>query len=174
TCSSNVTETNLWSGGWMNIVNPAANTTVGTFRIYSTTPCANNAGTFYTTVTLFDPLPFAIPTTANVSLTQSKYDRPALGNNQTAAPCGVPLIYVPQSNNTANTATFDNYFWMQTWGPATVLANAVFVVGQNVGPGAESGKMANAANSAFIPILGRTMRVQGANNWALVDLTIAP
>jgi hypothetical protein len=166
---------NYFFGGYMNIVIPSAANLQTTIRIAATSNTTLIGANNVMTVTLFDPLPFTLTTGANVSLTQSIWDRPVTMNATlpTGVPCGVPLVTIPGSNNTANAANYDYYGWFQTWGPCAILTNAVGVMGFGLGPGAQNGTVANVSN-ALQPILGWTMRIQGANNWAMAYLQIAP
>ena len=176
TLSAAQTTSGFYNGGYLNIVNPQGSNAnlVTTHRIMTTSANSTVANTANViNVQLYDPLPFGVTTAANISLTQSMWDRPIIANatTLTAVPVGVPLIGVPAS--VANTT--DYYFWTQTWGPCGVACNAApTAIGQTQTIGVVAGFLGAGNANAILPPLAITIRPQAANAYSLVYLTIAP
>ena len=110
-------------------------------------------------LTLYDPLVYAVQATGNWSVHQNLYMNVDSGA-VTQAPVGVSPVY----------ATTNDYFWLQTWGPATV-----------VGTAAKGNGLVNSVSGLATVIaatdaqIGTTIQtLAAATNNGLVFLTIAP
>ena len=87
-------------------------------------------------------------------------------------------------NPVAVTAAY--YFWLQTWGPAAVLANGTLVVGKMcANPATTAGSVdtypitltegaPNTYTPGDSPVVGEVMQVNASTEYALVFLKIAP
>lgn len=66
------------------------------------------------------------------------------------------------------------YCWLQTRGPANVLASGTLVIGDHCVPGAtvDGSVMPSAALETDGPVVGRVMRVNADTEYAMIDLTI--
>jgi len=151
---------NVFNGGWLH-----TSTVSSLGNYYKVKNHGALASATAAWIYLYDPLLEAITTSATVTLTQSPFNNTVIAPNAglSAMPAGVPIIDV----------TANYYYWSQTWGPCSVLAQGTVVIGHNVGLG-------GTADGAFGPIaadaatvLGTVMRVGASAAYALVWLTIA-
>ena len=108
---------------------------------------------------LYDPLIYALQTTGTWSVHQNIYMNVGSGK-VTQAPLGVSPVY----------ATTNDYFWLQTWGPATVIGTAA--KGDGLVNSVSGKATIIAASDAQIGTVIQTLAA--ATNNGLVFLTIAP
>jgi len=93
--------------------------------------------------------------------------KPALdGDTLLGVPVGVPIV----------TITASHYFWIQTWGPCPVLTAGTLRVAEQAGIGTST----SGASGALCPTTGaaasygRCIVLEGAADYSLIFLTIAP
>ncbi len=109
--------------------------------------------------TLYDPIIYALQTTGTWSVHQNLYMNVDSGA-VTQVPVGVSPVY----------ATTGDYFWLQTWGPATVVGTAA--KGDALVNSVSGLATIIAASDAQIGTVIQTLAA--ATNNGLVFLTIAP
>lgn len=81
----------------------------------------------------------------------------------TALVVGVPLIDVQ-----------DNYyFWLQTWGPCSVVTEGSVVIGNNVAVGDGTDGGVQAVDTYVEQLVGSVMRVEGGGEYSLIYLRLA-
>lgn len=124
------------------------------------------ATTSKATLTLYDPLKIAPNVADKWSIHSNIYSGLTVNTAGTAAPAGVVPVAV----------TTNDYFWLQTWGPAAVKGSAVAAAGRAVCAGAtgqvQDVCVATTADPRFI--VGQSMQVMTASEYGMVFVTIAP
>lgn len=119
-------------------------------------------------VNLYDPLVKAATiAVSQVTLTKAKEDSLIVAPNAglSAPLVGVSLIDV----------TIGYYFWAQTYGPCAVLVStgATIVIGQPVGLGGTDDGAIGPIAAFTTDVVGTTMRVNAATEYALIFLKIS-
>ena len=162
--SSGSVGANAYAEGYVCVVN---GTTPG--PMYRIKSHADIAATATGTLTLYDPLVTTHTAADEVSVLRNMY----LGVSQCLSTGAGPAGVAPVS------ATTNDYFWLQTWGPCSVLGSTgtgVVVEGGIVRAGATGsvqGVIAEAATGAW-PSLGWGMYLGTESQQQTVYLTIAP
>jgi hypothetical protein len=142
-----------------------------TYKIKDT-PAIASSGTGV--VTLYDPIAVASDATTAVTLTKNPWRDPQQSNTTVAeVPVGIPQVTIAAGDTTTQ------FGWVQTWGPATGLADeAVATVGQaiTIGTGVagrvEEDDTATTVSQEFIIGYNLAPLVDGDHN--LIFLTICP
>jgi hypothetical protein len=142
-----------------------------TYRIKkSTVPAAT---TEIMTLELYDPLVQAIGTATDCYLTGPKYGSVVEATASNGLAVGIPLV-----NVTAATDGSEQYFWIQTKGPGTVIASATpgtITPGDAVVVGTTAGGVKLLAAAATEQIIGYAINVEAtvvATESFLVELTM--
>lgn len=171
-----ITATNsddVFAGGYLHVIN--SDTGGYTYRIRSN---AYTASTSVMQVDLYDATVAAITSESEVAVTGNMYGNLAIANNGTDdAVAGVAMA----------TQAAADFGWVQTWGPATVLADesagtvargtiATLSDGVNgaIQPLSGGGNSSNTSHLLTEPILGWFLTDATDGNFAGVYLQIAP
>ena len=157
---------NQFQGGYLGIYSGTAAQGGGqTYRIKSHT-AASAGGTF--TVTIYDSFKVAVSTSATATIVKHPWDGVVdWPTTFTGVPAGVPLVAV--------TASY--YFWMQTWGLASVLVDsgAALTLGADVlASNAVAGSVEADDAAKAQPHIGYAISAGAASKFQLVFLRIAP
>jgi hypothetical protein len=158
--SVTVTTAAAWThldGGYM-VVNDEA----GEGQVYRIKSSAANADTATSTdITLYDPIETALTTSSQVELYTSPYYDLDLSANVTDHIVGVPPIAV----------TANYYFWLQTWGPASVLVGDTTTAGDLLVPHTTDGSVCpGSAFTSNIVGFALTAGTIGEHNGAFLRL----
>lgn len=155
----------LYLEGGTMIVNDEAGEGTSYGILYSE---ANASTATSTNVYLTDPLTAALTTSSEVELYCSPYYDLDVLDAVTDHAVGVPSMAV----------TANYYFWVQTWGPASVLAGANTTVGAPLIPHTTDGAVAiyTAANATAMVsnIVGFAMTAGTSGEYNAVFLRVAP
>lgn len=154
---------NQYAEGYLLICDSASAGGGQTYRIKSHPAVATNtSGNFV----LYDSIPGAVAA-QSASLIPNLYSSVAVGSAAAGMPAGVAPITVASGN----------YFWLQTWGPAGVLAvganTAVWPV-QASSAGLVTQYVAASASGPGLPVVGIATIVGSANMACPVHLKLEP
>ncbi len=134
----------------------------GTIYKIKSHPAASASSSVW--ITLYDPIWKAFTTTSDVTLTKHPYDSLIVAPTSLTAPVvGVPIIDVPANH----------YFWLQTFGPCSVLTEGTIVIGQNVGASTTTSGAVSAIGAYTTAVVGWTMQVNATTEYSLIFLKIA-
>lgn len=133
----------------------------GTIYKIENQPATSSAGT--QTVTLFDPINVALTTSSKANLVHNTFANTIEGTTQTRRAAGTPMI----------TVTASNYYWAQTHGIASVLADQAITLGSAI---TFSGSVSGAviANSTTYSTAVLTTPIGQADIMAGVDTEYRP
>lgn len=161
---------NMYAEGYLFVNNEDGEGQICTIKSHP----AESTGTGSCVITLEDEdaLTVALTTSSRVGLRKNLYKDVVVSAQAavTAPPVGVTPCAVAD----------EDYFWLQTWGPAGVLTNGVVVLGKTVYPsvttnGAVDPYLTNATAAAGLePVVGWVMSVAASTEYSLIYLTLAP
>jgi hypothetical protein len=125
---------------------------------------ANASTATRTDVTLYDPIPLALTTSSEGTIIHNPYEQCEIATNNTQIVLGVPPIAV----------TAEYYFWLQTWGIASVLVTGTPAAGVRVTVSEVVNGAASAMATATIQAFGIMGLVGVDTEYKPVFLTICP
>jgi len=133
------------------------------WKIKSNTASAINVAF---TVTLFDEFPEVLTAGAvTCSLVLNPYRNLIIQPGvPTAAVMGVAPVDV----------TAEYYFWLQTWGPASILTTDTVVIGEQVGVADDDDGAMQAADTYIEQLIGTVMRIEADTQYSAVYLRLSP
>lgn len=162
TTTSTVTlAANLLAGGWLNVtVTPG----VGYQYKIASHPAASAA---VVTFTLEDPIIVALTTSSKIDVIPSPYQNVIVNPaTATGAPVGVAVYAIPSAS----------YGWIQTSGPANVLADGTIVVGTQVvasnGTAGAIEPQVAGASSVIQALVGTAITGIATTEYGLINLNL--
>lgn len=113
-------------------------------------------------LSLYDPIQHVFDTADSLTVQRNLYNKGTLASEN--IPAGIAPVY----------ATTNEYLWLQTWGPASVLNEATGTVTENQKVVVGTDGAAELADDDVGPTLGYAMQPGTNDEKTLVFLTIAP
>lgn len=158
TLGATATTAGQYDEGFM-VVNDADGEGIA-YKIRST-PAADASGSC--TIELEDPIKVALTTSSEVTLHYNKYDNVVISAaDQADAPVGVPNIAV----------TANYYFWVQTGGICSVLADEAITAGLAVTTGSSVAGAVEGKDGAGEPEVGVAIQAGVDTEYRAVELTL--
>ena len=147
--------------GGMMIVNDVAGQGHG-YEIQSSSANADTSTS--TDVVLRDPLKIALTTSSQVELYSSPYYDLDIATDVNHLIAGVPIQAV----------TKNYYFWLQTWGPCSILIGDTTVAGELVGPHTTDGSVGPLTAAATEASIGKAMTAGTGSEYNGIFLMLVP
>ena len=156
---------NEYAGGFLHI-----NVTPGLGYVYKIASHPANAGSATCVFTLYDPIQIAVTASSYATVTY-----PIFGPNPAAKTtgtiiCPTTLTSIPIGVSPV-AATSNNYYWLQTRGPASILTDGTLVIGNQVGNSATTaGAVGPMSGGDLRGCVGKCLQVNATANNSLIFL----
>ncbi len=155
---------NRFKDGWITIVSDTISNGAGQSYKIKSHPTQAAAGSLV--ITLYDQVQAAITTGCKASLTANLYER--IKNTAVTTAVGIPVGVALRN------VTTDYYFWLQTWGPCSMLTGSTVIVDSALIRGLEAGEADIQATNGITPEIGHAIEAGADGDYPLSFLRIAP